>query len=170
MNEMKGRKVYVIGAGFCGLSSAALLAKEGFDVTVLEKNDRPGGRAMVWKKDGFTFDMGPSWYMMLEAFDKLFAQFGKKPEDYYETIRLNPHYRVFFSKDESFDIMDDMNKNYELFDTFEKAAQRLRHLPVFYKLLDRILALTYLCHRKQGVSDPMVEGAGSHRSDRPINA
>jgi len=120
MNEIKGRKVVVIGAGFCGLSSAALLAKEGFDVTVLERNDGPGGRAMVWKKEGYTFDMGPSWYMMLEAFDNLFGQFGKKPEDYYETIRLDPHYRVFFSENESLDIMDDMNKNFELFDTFEK--------------------------------------------------
>lgn len=120
MNEGKGRKVFVIGAGFSGLSSAALLAKEGFDVTILEKNDRPGGRAMVWKEKGYTFDMGPSWYMMIEAFEDLFAEFGKKPEDYFETIRLDPSYRVFFSENESYDIMDDVNRNIELFDTFEE--------------------------------------------------
>jgi phytoene desaturase len=120
MKANNGRKVFVIGAGFSGLSSAALLAKEGFDVTILEKNDRPGGRAMVWKEKGYSFDMGPSWYMMIEAFEKLFEQFGKKPEDYYETIRLDPSYRVFFGENESYDIMDDVNKNIDLFDTFEE--------------------------------------------------
>ncbi|MBD3194172.1 MAG: phytoene desaturase, partial [Candidatus Lokiarchaeota archaeon] len=127
MSKVKGRKVVVIGAGFSGLSSAAFLAKEGFDVTVLEKNDRPGGRAMVWKEKGYSFDMGPSWYMMIEAFEDLFAQFGKKPEDYYETIRLDPSYRVFFSEDESFDLMDDLDENIKLFDTFEEnGGEKLR--------------------------------------------
>ncbi|MBD3212249.1 MAG: phytoene desaturase, partial [Candidatus Lokiarchaeota archaeon] len=120
MSKVEGRRVAVIGAGFSGLSSAALLAKEGFDVTILEKNDRPGGRAMVWKEKGYSFDMGPSWYMMVEAFEDLFAQFGKKPEDYYETIRLDPSYRVFFSENESFDLMDDVDENIKLFDRFEK--------------------------------------------------
>jgi len=120
MTENKGRKVFVIGAGFSGLSAAALLAKDSFDVTILEKNDRPGGRAMVWKEKGYTFDMGPSWYMMIEAFEDLFTAFGKKPEDYFETIRLDPSYRVFFSENESYDIMDDVTKNIELFDTFEE--------------------------------------------------
>ncbi len=119
MNDKEGRKVIIIGAGFAGLSSAAILAKEGFDVTVLEKNDRPGGRAMVWKEEGFIFDMGPSWYMMLEAFDNFFAMFDKKPEDYFDTIRLDPSYRVFFGENDYLDIMDNINKNYEIFDTFE---------------------------------------------------
>jgi phytoene desaturase len=120
MTDIHGRKVAVIGAGFAGLSSAALLAKEGFDVTIFEKNDRPGGRAMVMKKNGYSFDMGPSWYMMIEAFDKFFGQFGKKPEDYYETIRLDPSYRVYFGEEDFVDVMDDVNKNYKLFDTFEE--------------------------------------------------
>ena len=53
------KHVIVIGAGFAGLSAASVLAKKGFKVTLLEKNDQPGGRARIWKKDGFTFDMGP---------------------------------------------------------------------------------------------------------------
>lgn len=120
MKAKEKRKIIVIGAGFSGLASAALLAKEGFEVTLLEKNDRPGGRAIVWKKDGYTFDMGPSWYMMLEAYEKLFSLMGKKPEDYYKTIRLSPSYRVFFGEDDYLDISDDIEENIKLFDTFEE--------------------------------------------------
>ena len=64
------RKIIVIGSGFAGLSAAGLLAKSGHDVTVLEKNDQPGGRARIWEKDGFVFDMGPSWYWMPEVFEQ----------------------------------------------------------------------------------------------------
>ncbi|NVM16800.1 MAG: phytoene desaturase [Candidatus Lokiarchaeota archaeon] len=119
MKQKEGRKVIVIGAGFTGLASAAILADAGYEVILLEKNDRPGGRAMVWEENGYTFDMGPSWYMMIEAYENLFSYIGKKPEDYYNTIRLSPSYRVFFSENESMDIMDDINKNYPLFDGFE---------------------------------------------------
>ncbi|MFW9949708.1 MAG: phytoene desaturase family protein [Candidatus Thorarchaeota archaeon] len=119
MKEKERRRVCVIGAGFSGLASAAILADQGFEVTLLEKNDRPGGRAMVWKERDYTFDMGPSWYMMIEAFENFFSIFGKKPEDYYETIRISPSYRVFFSEKEFLDVMDDINKNYKLFDGFE---------------------------------------------------
>jgi phytoene desaturase len=72
------KQVLVIGAGFAGLSTAALLAKEGFQVTILEKCDSPGGRARLWEKDGFAFDMGPSWYLMPEVFDAYFRLFGKE--------------------------------------------------------------------------------------------
>lgn len=117
----------VIGAGFTGLSAAAILAKEGFEVTVLEKNDKPGGRGMVWQEKGYVFDMGPSWYMMIDAFDNFFALFGKKPEDYYKTVRIDPSYRVHFGENDSLDIKADINENYKLFDTFEKeGGKKLR--------------------------------------------
>jgi len=70
-------KAIVIGAGFSGLSLAALLAKDGFDVTVLEKNDLPGGRGTAWREQGFHFDMGPSWYLMPEVFERFVSTFGK---------------------------------------------------------------------------------------------
>lgn len=60
-----GNKIVVIGGGFAGLSSAALLARDGWDVTLVEKNESLGGRARYWQTEGFTFDMGPSWYLIL---------------------------------------------------------------------------------------------------------
>lgn len=105
------------------MAAAALLAKDGYDVTILEKNDQPGGRAIVWNEKGFAFDMGPSWYLMPDVFEKFFAEFGKKPEDYYKLIRLNPAYRVFFDKDEIIDISPDLEKNFQLFERYQPGGQ-----------------------------------------------
>jgi len=105
------------------MAAAALLAKDGFNVTVLEKNDQPGGRAIVWNEKGFVFDMGPSWYLMPDVFEKFFAEFGKKPEDYYKLMRLNPAYRVFFSKDEIVDISPDLEKNFQLFERYQPGGR-----------------------------------------------
>ncbi len=117
------KKIIIIGAGFGGMSLGALLAKEGHQVTILEKNDQPGGRAIVWKEKGFVFDMGPSWYLMPDVFDKFFAEFGKKPDDYYKLVRLNPAYRVFFSKDEIVDVSPDLEQNLQLFERYQKGGR-----------------------------------------------
>jgi phytoene desaturase len=90
------KSVIVIGSGFAGLSAASFMAKNGWKVTVLEKNSTPGGRARQWKEKGFTFDMGPSFYWMPDVFEKYFAQFGKKVADYYTLQRLNPSYRIYW--------------------------------------------------------------------------
>ena len=78
------KKVIVIGSGFAGLSAAAYLSKEGFDVTVVEKNKQIGGRARNFKAKGYTFDMGPSWYWMPEIFDNFFHSFNHTTKDFYE--------------------------------------------------------------------------------------
>ncbi|MEO0895024.1 MAG: phytoene desaturase family protein [Bacteroidota bacterium] len=123
MNAKK--KIVVIGSGFAGLASAALLGKEGYDVTIVEKNDQPGGRARQWQKDGFTFDMGPSWYWMPDVFDEYFALFGKKVSDYYNLVRLNPSYRVYFGKDEGYvDIPASMAELEDLFESIEPGAKQ----------------------------------------------
>lgn len=88
-------KIVVIGAGFGGLATAALLAKEGHEVSLIEKNRYLGGRAKVQKTLGYTFDMGPSWYMMPDLFERYFALFDKKPSDYYKIQKLEPSYEVF---------------------------------------------------------------------------
>lgn len=95
---MNKKKVIIIGSGFAGLSAAAFMAKAGWDVTVLEKHSIPGGRARQWKENGFTYDMGPSWYWMPDVFDRYFAQFGKKVSDYYTLHRLDPSYRIYWNE------------------------------------------------------------------------
>ena len=91
---MAKKKIVVIGSGFAGLSAAGILAQSGHDVTILEKNDQAGGRARLWHKDGFTFDMGPSWYWMPEVFEEYYALFGRKVSDFYDLKRLDPAYRI----------------------------------------------------------------------------
>jgi len=98
------KKVCVIGSGFAGLSAAACLAKEGYEVTVLEKNSSAGGRARKLEAQGFMFDMGPSWYWMPDVFEDFFNLFGKKSSDFYQLKRLDPSYRVFFSKRDHWDL------------------------------------------------------------------
>lgn len=95
---MSKKKVVIIGSGFAGLSAAAFMARSGWDVTVLEKHPIPGGRARQWKENGFTYDMGPSWYWMPDVFERYFAQFGKKVSDYYTLHRLDPSYRIYWNE------------------------------------------------------------------------
>ena len=92
--------VVVIGAGFAGLSAAITLAHKGYKVTVVEKNKEVGGRARFFEKDGFSFDMGPSWYWMPEVMEKFFNQFGKSTLDYFELKRLDPSYQVIYGKED----------------------------------------------------------------------
>lgn len=109
------KKVVVIGSGFAGMAAACFMAKAGWDVSVLEKNEMPGGRARQLKEAGFTFDMGPSWYWMPGVFEHFFDSFGKKISDYYQLKRLDPSYRVYWP-----DTVRDIPANYtELKNVFE---------------------------------------------------
>ena len=120
-------EIIVIGAGYGGLVASALLAKDGHKVTVIEKNEQVGGRAGMFKKDGFSFDMGPSWYMWPQVFDRFFAEFGKDAKEFLKLKRLDPSYRVYFNDGDIIDISSDIQKNYELFDTLEEnGAEKLR--------------------------------------------
>ena len=99
------------------------MAKAGWDVTVLEKQSTPGGRARQLKAAGFTFDMGPSWYWMPDVFERYFGCFGKKVSDYYELERLDPSYRVYWHEGHS-----DIPANYEalkkLFESIEPGSAK----------------------------------------------
>ncbi|NKI33506.1 phytoene desaturase family protein [Croceivirga thetidis] len=121
-------KVSVIGSGFSSLSAACYLAKQGHETEVFEKNDTIGGRARQLNKQGFTFDMGPSWYWMPDIFEKFFADFDKSPSDYYELGKLDPAYKIFF-KDEVITIGDTLEKICQEFERIEPGSSR--HLKKF---------------------------------------
>ena len=97
------------------------MAKAGWDVTVLEKQATPGGRARQLKEAGFIFDMGPSWYWMPDVFERFFNCFGKKVSDYYQLDRLNPSYRVYWN-DEPMDIPADYDELKKLFESIEPGS------------------------------------------------
>lgn len=119
------KNVVVIGAGFAGLSAAAFMAKEGWQVTVIEKNKTAGGRCRQLQASGFTFDTGPSWYWMPDVFERWFAQFGKKVSDYYTLTRLAPSYKVYWT-DESADVPADYKELQQWFESLEPgSAQKL---------------------------------------------
>jgi len=115
------KKAIVIGSGFAGLSAATFLAKYGWQVDVIEKHDQAGGRCRHFKTEGFTFDMGPSWYWMPDVFERYFAQFNKKVADYYKLLRLDPSYRIYWDKDHM-DVPADYQALKNLFESLEPGA------------------------------------------------
>ncbi len=119
----------VIGSGFAGISAAACLAQKGYHVTVLEKNESPGGRASKFESNGFVFDMGPSWYWMPEVFEKFFNRFGKSVSDFYQLKQLDPGYRIFWDKNDYTDIPANYVQLRNLFEKFEPGSGK--NLDVF---------------------------------------
>lgn len=117
-------RIAIIGSGFSGLSAACFLAKEGFKVTVFEKNSSAGGRARKFEAEGFTFDMGPSWYWMPDVFEKFFAHFNKKSSDYYSLERLSPSYRIVYAKNDWMDVPANMDELNILFDRLEPGSSK----------------------------------------------
>ncbi len=109
MQPLRGESVAVIGAGFGGLSCACHLADAGADVRVVEANEQLGGRASRLEDDetGFSFDMGPSWYLMPDVFERFFGAFDRTPSDYYDLTHLDPHYRIFFKESPERDSVND---------------------------------------------------------------
>jgi len=116
------KDIAIIGSGFSSLAAACYLAKQGHKVSVYEKNATVGGRARQLKKEGFTFDMGPTWYWMPDVFERFFADFGKTPQDYYGLTKLSPAYRVFFGKDDYVNIADNMPDIAATFEGIEKGS------------------------------------------------
>ena len=121
----KIKKITIIGSGFSALAASAYLAQSGHDVTVYEKNATIGGRARQLKREGFTFDMGPSWYWMPDVFERFFADFGKKTTDYYELIKLSPAYRVYYGIDDFISIADNLAEIIFAFEAIEKGSGKI---------------------------------------------
>lgn len=119
-------KIGVIGAGFSSISAASFLAKEGHEVHVFEKHEGAGGRARKFEVDGYLFDMGPSWYWMPDIFEQYFSYYGKSVKDYYDLVRLDPSYKVFF-KNEEVNIPANLDELKSLFESWENgSAEKLQ--------------------------------------------
>lgn len=115
------KTISIIGSGFSALSAACYLAKAGHNVSIYEKNSMVGGRARQIIKEGFTFDIGPSWYWMPDIFEKFFNDFGKRTSDFYELDKLSPAYKIFFS-DDVITIGDHMDQICQEFDRIEPGS------------------------------------------------
>ncbi|GIZ08430.1 phytoene dehydrogenase [Flavobacterium sp. UMI-01] len=111
------------------MAAACYLAQAGHCVTVFEKNESIGGRARQFKAEGFTFDMGPSWYWMPDVFERFFADFGKKTTDYYDLIKLSPAYNVYYGKQDFIAIADNLDEIIATFERIEKGSGK--HLQNF---------------------------------------
>jgi phytoene desaturase len=122
MKELSPEHIVIIGAGIGGLSSGALLAKRGYQVTILEKNEHPGGRANIFTAEGFTFDMGPSWYLMPDIFEHFYELMEEDINEHLNLVKLSPSYRVFFPHDKDFPVLDihsDLDKDLETLEKLE---------------------------------------------------
>jgi phytoene desaturase len=116
------KKVVIIGGGIGGLSTAALLAKNGYQVTILEKNEMLGGRARKYVENGYTFDMGPSWYMMPDVFRSYFELLGKDINNYLNLKKLPIHYKVFYDNGHNYVINENLDDVAFQFEQAEKGA------------------------------------------------
>ena len=116
--------IYILGSGFSSLAASCYLAKAGYDVTIFEKNSTIGGRARQLIKDGFTFDIGPTWYWMPDVFERFFADFDKRPSDYYQLEKLNPAYSVYFDTNDYITIEDTLDKIFKAFEKEETGSSK----------------------------------------------
>ena len=116
------KDIKIIGSGFSALAASCYLAQQGNTVTIYEKNSTIGGRARQLKRDGFTFDIGPTWYWMPDVFERFFADFGKKPSDYYTLQKLSPAYQVYFGEADFVTIADNLPEIVTTFESIEKGS------------------------------------------------
>ncbi|GGF09976.1 phytoene desaturase family protein [Flavobacterium limi] len=116
------KTISIIGSGFSALAASCYLAQQGHAITIYEKNDSIGGRARQFKSNGFTFDMGPSWYWMPDVFERFFNDFDKSQSDYYELLKLNPAYRVYFGINDFINIYDNLEAIKSTFENVEKGS------------------------------------------------
>ncbi|MCX7546749.1 phytoene desaturase family protein [Xanthomarina sp. F1114] len=119
---MKKNKIVIIGSGFSSLSASCYLANNGFDVTILEKNKTVGGRARQLKKEGFTFDIGPTFYWMPDVFERFFNDFSTSTAAHYKLNKLNPAYQIYFGKNDSVCISDNFEDIKQTFENIEKGS------------------------------------------------
>ena len=117
-------KVGVIGGGFAGLAASCFLAKEGHEVTLIDKHKTTGGRCRTIKAEGFSFDMGPSWYWMPDVFERFFAQFGHTSSDFYQLIRLDPSYQIIYGDGDIMKLPASYAELCQVFESYEEGSAK----------------------------------------------
>ena len=175
-------RVVVIGGGIAGLASAALLAREGHEVTLLEGRPEVGGRAGSWEQDGFRFDTGPSWYLMPEVFDHFYKLLGTSADEQLKLVTLDPGYRVYFEGvAEPLDVSAELEDNLELFEAIEPGAGdpfllqgTFQGLPAHYAAPGHVDEEGIPVHGpKKGLAHDIFrlrgEGKGRHDEFRPLH-
>ncbi len=118
---MKKRAI-IIGAGYGGMALANILGKAGYRVDVYEKNSEAGGRIHAVKQDGFTFDLGPSWYLMPEVFEDYYSLFGESASKRLDLVRFSPGYKVYFENHDSLLVQGDVESDKATFEAIEAGA------------------------------------------------
>jgi len=101
------KRAAVIGSGFGGLAAAIRLQSTGFSTVLFEQHDQPGGRARVYRQDGFTFDAGPTVITAPTCLEELFTETGRAMRDYVELLPVTPFYRLLWDDGVSFDYTGD---------------------------------------------------------------
>lgn len=143
------RSVLIIGAGAGGIAAAARLAKAGYEVTVVEKTGRPGGRAATIERDGFYFDTGPSLFLMPQTYAETYAALGERMSDHLDLVRIDPTYRVHFHDDSYLDLGNDLNAMHTQLQAIEPGAfeQLLRFVAEgskrYYTSLERFVGRNF---------------------------
>ncbi len=150
-------KVVIIGGGIGGLATANLLAQEGHEVHVYEKNTQLGGRAGQFKKDGFTFDTGPSWYLMPDVFERYYSLLGTSTKKELDLVRLSPAYKVY-SGDTSLTISGDLKKDAATFESLERGAGNKLHSYVAQSLITYRFALKHFLYSNFDSARPFTKG------------
>lgn len=116
------KSIAILGSGFASLAASCYLAKAGYNVKVYEKNSSIGGRARQLKREGFKFDMGPTWYWMPDVFERFFNDFNKESSSYYALDKLSPAYSVYFGIQDFITISDNLDSICETFDNIEDGS------------------------------------------------
>lgn len=154
---MASKKIAIIGAGVGGLSAAARLAHDGYDVDVFEKLSGCGGRNNLLEDKGFKFDMGPSFVLMPDFFEEVFSYCGKNIKDYLDLRVLDVNYKIFYADGDSFTVYRDLEKTRKELSRLESGSVSSyeRFIAKTARLYELVKPLLYECFTPSSLLNPV---------------